>query len=395
MSFLSKHKSPFLAVLQREWDRMTSRRLYFGVCIILPLFCVFFMSTIFGSGQMENIPIGIVDLDNSATSREITRSISSIPTFKVTKHFSDLASAKKATQETEIYGYLLIPSNFESDMFGGRDATLSYYYHFALLSVGSEIYGAFESFLQTLSISPIVTKATAMGVEQQQIKTFLVPVQTESHPLFNPSLDYSIYLTQPFFFVLFQVLILLVTIYVLGSEIKFKTATQWLETANMNIFIATIGKLLPYSIIFSIIGIFANYIFFGVLNIPHSADLLPINLSTILFIVATQSLALFIFSITPIIELTMSTLSMIGSLGATLAGVTFPITSMYPVVHYASYLFPIRHFVEISQNLLYGNYGFANTWQNVSALLIFPLLALVLQMRLQKAILGHKYESAE
>lgn len=47
---------------------MTSRRLYFGVCIILPLFTLFFMATIFGNGQMENIPIGIVDQDNTATS---------------------------------------------------------------------------------------------------------------------------------------------------------------------------------------------------------------------------------------------------------------------------------------------------------------------------------------
>ena len=53
-------------VLFRECHRITSRRLYFGVCILLPLFCLFFMATIFGNGQMENIPIGIVDQDNTA-----------------------------------------------------------------------------------------------------------------------------------------------------------------------------------------------------------------------------------------------------------------------------------------------------------------------------------------
>ena len=64
-------KSPFYMVLRRELDRMVSRRLYFGVCIVLPLFCIFFMSTIFGSGQMENIPIAVVDQDNTSMSREI------------------------------------------------------------------------------------------------------------------------------------------------------------------------------------------------------------------------------------------------------------------------------------------------------------------------------------
>ena len=70
---------------------MTSRRLYFGVCIVLPLFTLFFMATIFGNGQMENIPIGIVDQDNTATSRAIARNISAVPTFKVTKHFGKAA----------------------------------------------------------------------------------------------------------------------------------------------------------------------------------------------------------------------------------------------------------------------------------------------------------------
>ena len=75
---------------------MTSRRLYFGVCIILPLFTLFFMATIFGNGQMENIPIGIVDQDNTATSRSIIRNISAVPTFKVTKHFADEAAARES-----------------------------------------------------------------------------------------------------------------------------------------------------------------------------------------------------------------------------------------------------------------------------------------------------------
>ena len=62
---------------------MVSRRLYFGVCIVLPLFCIFFMSTIFGNGQMENIPVGIVDGDNTSMSREVVRTVEAVPTFKV------------------------------------------------------------------------------------------------------------------------------------------------------------------------------------------------------------------------------------------------------------------------------------------------------------------------
>mgnify|MGYP000361115045 CR=1 FL=1 len=108
----SQTYSPFRSVLLREWRRMTSRRLYFGVCIVFPLFTLFFMATIFGNGQMENIPIGIVDHDNTATSRTIVRNISAVPTFKVTKHFVNEAAARESVQKKEIYGYLSIPPQF-------------------------------------------------------------------------------------------------------------------------------------------------------------------------------------------------------------------------------------------------------------------------------------------
>ena len=389
---LSQTYSPFRSVLLREWRRMTSRRLYLGVCIILPLFTLFFMATIFGNGQMENIPIGIVDQDNTASSRAIARNISAVPTFKVTRHFVNEEAARKAVQKKEIYGYLSIPPKFEQDAISGKNATLSYYYHYALLSVGGELMAAFETSLAPVSLSPIVMQAVALGVEQDRITTFLLPVQASNHPIYNPSLDYSVYLSQPFFFVLFQVLILLITVYAVGIEIKFRTADEWLFVAKGNMVTAVLGKLLPYTIIFILIGWLANYVMFGILHIPFQGSWLLMNMLTALFVVATQALGLFLFSLFPAISLIISIVSMVGSLGATLSGVTFPVTNMYPLVRDASYLFPVRHFTEMMQNMLYEGSGFIHLWPSVVILCIFPLLALVLLPHLKRAIESHKYE---
>lgn len=392
---MEKKKSTLILVLKREWNRMTSRRLYLGVCIVLPLFTLFFMATIFGNGQMENIPIGIVDQDNTATSRSIARNIAAVPTFKVARHFVNEAAARQAVQRKEIYGYLSIPPRFEQDALTGKNATLSYYYHYALLSVGGELMAAFETALAPVALSPIAMQAISLGVSEQQIETFLLPIQPNNHPVYNPSLDYSIYLSQPFFFVLFQVLILLITVYSVGSEIKFRTADDWLATAQGNIVVAILGKLLPYTLIFSLIAILGNYVMFGVLNIPFHNSWLLINAMTVLFVIATQALALFIFSLFPAVALIISIVSMVGSLGATLSGVTFPVLNMYPVVRDASYLFPIRHFTEIVQTMLYSGGGFVYIWPSAVILCIFPLLALAMLPRLKRAIMSHKYENIE
>lgn len=394
---MTKHCQPSTVghQLKREWKRMTSRRLYFGTCIVLPLFTLFFMATIFGNGQMENIPIGMVDQDNTATSRAIVRNISAVPTFKVTRHFVDEAAAREAVQRKEIYGYLSIPPRFEQDATTGNDATLSYYYHYALLSVGGELMAAFETSLAPVALSPVAMQAVALGVNEQQIETFLLPVQANDHPIYNPSLDYSVYLSQPFFFVLFQVLILLVTVYSVGSEIKFRTADSWLATSGGNIVTAIIGKLLPYTVIFSLIAILGNYVMFGLLHIPFHGSWLLMNALTVLFVVATQSLALFLFSLFPAVAIIISIVSMVGSLGATLSGVTFPVANMYPLVRDASYLFPIRHFTEITQTMLYSNGSFVNLWPSAVILCLFPLLALAMLPHLKRAIMSHKYENIQ
>ena len=382
--------SQFVRVLRRELARMVSRRLYFGVCIVLPLFCIFFMSTIFGDGQMENIPVGIVDQDQTALSREVTRTVEAVPTFKVTRHYADQEAARRVTQSKEIYGYLVIPDHFEADALSGRQATLAYYYHYALLSVGGEVRGAFATVLSQLSMDPIIMQATALGIGKEQIPSFLLPVKSSNHPLFNPDLDYSVFLSNPFFFVFFQIIVLLTTVYTVGSGIKFGTGAEWLSAAGGNIVTAVAGKLLPYTVIFSLMSVLANYVMFGLMHMPFSCGFWPLNLTAILFVVSTQALALFLFSLFPVLSLVVSLVSMVGSLGATLAGVTFPVESMYAPVYYSSYLFPVRHFTEICQNLLYGDYGFAYSWANYSALLAFLLPALLLLPRLKKAIVNEE-----
>ena len=256
-----------------------------------------------------------------------------------------------------------------------------------------ELMAAFETSLAPVALSPVVMQAVALGVEQNQITTFLLPVQANNHPIYNPSLDYSVYLSQPFFFVLFQVLILLITVYTVGIEIKFRTANDWLTTAKGNIVTAVLGKLLPYTIIYILIGWLANYVMFGILHIPFQGSWWLMNIMTVLFIIATQALGLFLFSLFPAISLVISVVSMVGSLGATLSGVTFPVPNMYPLVRDASYLFPVRHFTEMMQTMLYGGGGFIHLWPSAVILCIFPLLALLLLPHLKRAIESHKYEN--
>ena len=376
----------FLNVFRRELRRMSSRRIYLATCVVLPLFSLVFMATIFGNGQMKNLPVGVVDADQTSLSRSIVRMVDATPELQVTKHYANETEARKGMQKKEIYGYLLIPSGIK---------TLCYYYHNAMLSVGGELHSTFETLFKQVSVTPIVSEAVGLGENQTNITSFLIPISEEEMVSYNPNRNYAIYLSQPFFFVLLQVLLLLVTTYALGSESKFGTSDEWLESAHGNIGIAVLGKLLPYTILFAAVGILANVVFFNWMQMPLPCSIWTMNGITILFIFATQALALILYSIFPVLSLIISVVSMIASLGATLSGVTFPVSFMDTPVYAASYLVPVRHFMETVQSILYLDGTFPDYWTNLVILLIFMLLPVLLLPRLKHILTTHTYETIE
>ena len=385
----------FMSVSLRELRRMTSRRIYLGAAVVLPLFLLFFMSTIFGDGQMRHLPIGIVDGDNTATSRSIVRDIAAVPTFEVAKHYTDDAEARAAVQRKEIYGYLSIPPRFEEAMMRGTGATLSYYYHYALLAVGGEVMSAFETALIPVRMAPIVVEAVTLGAGEGNIETFLLPMTSDDHALYNPSLDYAVYLAVPIFYIMFQILVLLVTLYAVGSERKGATAVSWLVAADGNILRAVVGKLLPYTLIFICEALLAGVVFFHWEHIPMAGSMPLFTLATVLFIVATQAVAVILYTLFPVFSLVISVVSMVGSLGATLSGLTFPLSAMSPLVQWVARLFPVRHFTEAMQCIIYFDGGFSACWSQLAVLCVFPLVMVALLPRLRKILQTRPYDTLE
>ena len=374
---------------------MTSRRIYLVACLVLPLFSLVFMATIFGTGQMIGLPVGVVDADNTSASRNIVRMVDATPQLQVTRHYANETEAREALQRKDIYGYLLIPSRFAEKVGNNEPTTLCYYYHNAMLSVGGELHSTFENLLQQVAVTPIVTEAVGLGEGTTAITSFLVPVSEIEYPTYNYNRNYAVYLSQPFFFVFLQVLLLLVSTYALGSERKFDTSDAWLQSANGNMGIAVLGKLLPYTVIFIALSILANVVFFRWMQIPLPGSLWTMNFVTILFIFATQALALTLYSILPMLSLIISVVSMVASLGATLSGVTFPVAFMDQPVYLASFFFPVRHFVEVVQSLLYLNGSLADYGLNLVVLMLFIPFPLLLLPRLKRILTNPNYEPIE
>ena len=388
------HKMGLAHTLQREWGRILERPLYIVVMFAVPLFATLFMATIFNNGELNNIPIGIVDKDFTATTRSITRAIDATPSLSIAEHYTSTAEALAAMRGKKIYAYVVFPHNFEADLLANRGPTIAYYFHYALMSVGGQVEATLENILAEVAVEPVVMTATALGLSADITQALVAPIMADSMAMFNPTLNYSAYLSFPLLLVMLQIVVMLATAYAVGVEIKSGTAVRWLVGANGNILTAVVGKLLPYTIAFSAAAIGSvAWLYGGSDGLPHGeGSLWLLALWSVLLVVSSQALGLFIFGLFPALGLIISIVSMVGSLGATLCGVTFPIGSLYPAFQSLATLLPIRHFTTLSQNILYGNYGTEWVWSSIAAMLAVCALPLVVLPRLRRAIISRRYE---
>lgn len=370
-------KTGLIAVVKRECHILTSKTLFLFTTVLFPLFALFFMSSIFGNGMIDKIPVAVVDEDFSEMSREITRLCSAVPEIRVTEVVHNTAEARNKLLAKKIYAYLIIPHDFQNDVMANRKTELVLCYHYAFLSVGSEVMQGFLKALKIIAVTPIKNITDFLGINDTSLETIASPINIISHPLNNPSLNYSEYLSFPYFWVLFQILILLNIAYSFGKDFNDNEIRKSMTTADNSFTIMTIGKLIPYIIIFSLIGIFANIMIFNILEITTTNNLLGIVIVSILFICATASVSLFIFSLYPKLPVIISFISMFGSLGATFAGVTFPVNAMFPFFEKMASLFPIRHFIIICDYLRYEDGSFLLYKNSLMILICYNILIII------------------
>ncbi len=378
-------------MVKREFKEMGSRPLYLFCMIIAPLFCYVFFTTLMGNGLPTDMPVGMVDLDNTSTTRNIIRNLDSFQQTKIVAYYPSVTEAREAMQRGEFYAFYYIPERTTEEAISSKQPTVSFYTNNSYLIAGSLLYKDLRTMSELAGGAIGRANLYAKGATEDQAMAFLQPIVIDTHALNNPWLNYSVYLCNTILPGILMLLIFMVTIYSIGSEIKNNTAKTWMRIANNNINIALTGKLLPQTVLFFIMAAFYNVYLYGYLHFPCNSGILPMLLAALLMVVASQAFGIFLFGLLPSLRLALSAASLWGVVSFSISGFSFPVMAMNPALQALSNLFPLRHYFLIYVDQALNGYPMSYAWESYLALLIFVMLPLFVLKRLHKAILYYKY----
>ncbi|MFA6744879.1 MAG: ABC transporter permease [Bacteroides graminisolvens] len=378
-------------VAKRECHRLVSRPLYLFCMVIAPLFCYVFFTTLMASGLPTDLPVGAVDLDNSNTSRKLLRNLDAFSQTGIVEQYNSVNEARHAMQQGKIYGFFYIPAHLSAEAQSQRQPTLSFYTNNSYLIAGSLLFKDMKMMGELASGSAARSVLYAKGATESQAMAFLQPIVIDTHPLNNPWLNYSVYLCNTLLPGVLMLMIFMITVYSIGVEIKDRTAREWLRTGNNSIYISLVGKLLPHTVIFTIMGIFYNVYLYGYLHFPCNSGIFSMIFATLFLVLASQSLGVVMIGTFPSLRLGLRFASLWGVISFSISGFTFPVMAMHPVLQALSNLFPLRHYFLIYVDQALNGYSMAYSWINYMALLIFMMLPFLVIHRLKKALIYYKY----
>ena len=378
-------------VMLRELLILRQNHIYRFCMVAFPLLVMFFFTSLMDDGLPTSMPVGIVDLDNTSTSRSLSQRLDGFQMSRVVAHYPSVSEARQAIQRNEIYGFLYIPKGTTEKLMASRQPKISYYYSYTTLAAGALLMKDLKT-ISTLG-SAAVGQATmrAKGFTDNQIQTFLQPIAVDLHQIANPWTSYNSYLTTMIVPGMIMLFIFLISAYSLGTELKFSSSKRWLAMTDNRIVPAILGKFLPQTLIWLALVYGYEYYVFYVLDFPHLGSPWMLVLLGLIQVLASQGFGIFAFGLMPSLRMSMSICSLWAVLSISMAGSAFPVMGMDGPLQSLSWLFPLRHYYMIYQIAVFNGYPLIEAWFHFVALAAFILLPWLVLGKIKNAMLTYVY----
>ena len=379
------------AVIKRELKQMFARPLYMFASVGVMVLSTFFFLTLMRSGSAENMPVAVVDKDQSSISRRLIHEMQATPSIDIQLVTNSYPEAREAMQQGKIYGILVIREGFYRDLVAFKRPQLDFYITNAYTVGGNTAYKQMLTMVNLTSGAFQREVLRKKGLPDDVIMHRIQPLTIEGHMIANPWGNYSVYLVSTILPGILGLICMMVTIFAIGFELKARTSHAWLRAAGGNYTVAMIGKLIPYTVIYLTLGIVCHILFYNIADFPVLGSHARLLFGQLLYIMAMEIMGIVLIGCLPTLRDALSVGALYAMLGFSLSGFTYPNMAMLPMVKALSNLEPLRHYYLIYVNEALMGAPAINSMPHALALAAFIVPALCVAPRPHRALKYQNY----
>ena len=331
----------FLVLFRREYRALWRSPWQLALVSYIPILSVLCLWWLFSAGLPRQLPVAVVDLDNSQLSRMLTRKLQANPVVSPVSYV-DLSAATTAMEEAQVYGIVVFPHALKRDLLTGHSPIIDVRYNSQFLLVGKLISSQVQLTLGTGLLEVAGAKQLLQGVPKSQVMVNLSPVTSQTTALFNRNNNYVGFLVPPVLIALWQILAMLVFSNSLSAEL---TAEGRLLSGG-GIWPRILAKMALFTPILWLHGAFILALIYLYLAMPVAGSLGLLLLAQLVMLLAVWLLVLLIFMLVRDSARMVSVGTALFAPAFAFMGITFPVHEMPVLAQWWRLMMPSSHYID-------------------------------------------------
>ena len=284
-----------LKVAFAEWKLMYTDPAAVLLLVVAGVLYAFYYPTPYINQTVSKVPVAVVDLDNTAMSRELTRMATAAQQIEVKAVYADRRQAEESMSRDEIYGFMVIPEDMEKNIRNHEQVSVNIFTHGAYVMLHGAIGTAFSTCALTLGATNKV-KQIALGKQVPSAKAIAMrdPIPISIQTLYNSSGSYSNYVVPSVLVVILQQS-LIIGICVLGgsrAHRRFRKKFRDSPVENESVLCRYFGRSLAYFLHYCSFILFYHCIIYNLFDFPRRGEVLPMVVFSIVFLASTINLGM-------------------------------------------------------------------------------------------------------
>ncbi len=342
------------ASARREFALLRTRPWDLAMITWVPLLAVLLIWWIFSAGLPERLPIGVLDQDRSALSRQIVRFLDATPGLRVVQRFDNEGAMARALTSGAVDAAVQLPRDLNREVKQGRTGQVVLLHNAQLGTHSSLIQRDVRTVVATVSGGVELAVRNKRGESMIAARATLEPLKAGTVALFNTSGDYEQFLGAALIPALLHILAMTAGAWAVGRELRDRSIGGWLGAAPRwhEALAALAGKLaLPFASL-SLVGI-AAMLWITAGRGWHPVGSLGWTLfALVVFLALSIALGGFVAALTRSLRTALSATGFITAPAFAFGGVGFPLVAMPALAQLWAALLPYTHYIRVQMEQL-------------------------------------------
>jgi len=376
-------------IIIREFKIIFSSRLYILALLIFPIADCLFLGGIYSAGFLEKLPVAVIDHDNSKISRNIIRFFNASPGMEVKYRISNTEELRDLFARQKAVLGLYIPTNTQKNIKRQKTHDITVFINSSNYIAASIADIDANTIIATVSGGIKYKTLNKKGFSSKQAKELLMPVKNDTAKLFNPALNYNIFLTPGLWMSVIQQLLILAGILAISTEFDLKTIRAMLRSGGASVLKAMSGKLIFYTFFAYVHFEILYRVLFPLFAIPIAGSTSAVIVLSMCFAFAAISLGMLLSSVLRTRANALRGCLIIAAPAFLLSGYTWPLEQMPVFLRVFSETIPLTPFLAGFRKIYMYGLGteFILTYAKqlvISGVIFFSLAYVFTFMRIKK-----------